>query len=78
MKTAISIPQNVFETAEKMAEKLGVSRSQLYVTAIKDYLDGHTDDSVTTKLNEVYAHTTSQLDLKLNKLQAKTISKDKW
>lgn len=78
MKTAISIPQNIFETAEKMAGKLGVSRSELYVTAIKDYLDDHMDDSVTAKLNDVYAHTTSKLDSKLKKLQTKTVLKDRW
>ncbi len=78
MKTAISIPHKVFETAEKLAEKLGVSRSQLYVTAIKDYLDGHMDDSVTAKLNELYADTDSKLGPALRKLQAKSISKDGW
>jgi metal-responsive CopG/Arc/MetJ family transcriptional regulator len=78
MKTAISIPHKVFETAEKLAEKLGVSRSQLYVTAIKDYLDRHMDDSVTAKLNELYAHTDSKLGPALRKLQAKSISRDRW
>jgi metal-responsive CopG/Arc/MetJ family transcriptional regulator len=78
MKTAISIPPKVFESAEKFAEKMGVSRSQLYVTAIKNYLDSHLDDSVTAKLNEVYAQTDSKLDPALKKLQAKSISKDGW
>ena len=78
MKTAISIPPKVFETAEKLAEKMGVSRSRLYVTAIKNYLDVHTDDSVTAKLNDIYAHTDSKLDPALRKLQAKSIPKDSW
>ena len=78
MKTAISIPQKVFETAEKLAVKMGVSRSQLYVTAIQDYLDGHMDDSVTAKLNEVYAAGDSNLDPALRKLQSRSISKGGW
>ncbi len=78
MKTAISIPPKVFDNAEKLAEKMGVSRSQLYVTAIKNYLDGHNDDSVTAKLNDVYAHVDSKLDPALRKIQAKSISKDGW
>ena len=49
---------------------MGVSRSQLYVTAIRDYLEGHMDDSVTAKLNNVYAHTDSKLDPALKKLRA--------
>ena len=78
MKTAISIPNRIFETAEKLAGKMGVSRSQLYVTAIKNYLDVHTDDFVTAKLNDIYTHTDSKLDSALKKLQAKSISKDGW
>ncbi len=78
MKTAISIPNKVFETAEKLAGKMGVSRSQLYVTAIKNYLDVHTDDSVTAKLNDIYAHADSKLDPALKKLQAKSVSEDGW
>jgi metal-responsive CopG/Arc/MetJ family transcriptional regulator len=78
MKTAISIPHKIFESAEKLAEKMGVSRSQLYVTAIRDYLAGHMDDSVTAKLNDVYSHTDSKLNPALKKLQAKSISKDGW
>lgn len=78
MKTAISIPPNIFESAEKLAEKMGVSRSQLYVAAIRDYLEGHIDDSVTAKLNDIYAHTDSKLDPALKKLQTKSISEDGW
>jgi metal-responsive CopG/Arc/MetJ family transcriptional regulator len=78
MKTAISIPQTIFESAEKLAEKMGLSRSQLYVTAIRDYVEGHMDETVTAKLNEVYAQQDSKLNPALKKLQTKSIPKDRW
>ena len=47
MKTAISIPDAIFETADQLAARLGVSRSELYVTAIRDFLKRHREDKVT-------------------------------
>jgi len=35
MKTAISIPDDLFATAEQLAARFGVSRSELYVTALR-------------------------------------------
>jgi metal-responsive CopG/Arc/MetJ family transcriptional regulator len=78
MKTAISIPNKVFQNAEKLATKMGLSRSQLYVTAIQHYVDGHTDETVTAKLNDVYGQSDSNLDPALKKLQAKSLTKDGW
>jgi metal-responsive CopG/Arc/MetJ family transcriptional regulator len=54
MKTAISIPDPVFEAAERLAQRLGKSRSELYTTAIRDYLKEHRDEDVTERLNEIY------------------------
>ena len=78
MKTAISIPPKIFAGAEKLAEKMGMSRSKLYVTAIKSYLEAHEGDAITAKLNEVYSQVESKLDHKLKKLQAKAISRNHW
>jgi predicted DNA-binding protein len=36
MKTAISLPDEVFESAEQLAKRLGKSRSELYALAIND------------------------------------------
>lgn len=78
MKTAISIPQEVFKSAEKLADKMGVSRSQLYATAIKSFVEAHEGGAITHKLNEVYGNADSGLDPKLKKLQAKAISRNSW
>ena len=81
MKTAISIPDPIFASAQRLAKRLGVSRSELYVTALREYLEEHGDDKVMEKLNEVYDREESRLDSTLRKLQTRSIrrtKKEKW
>jgi predicted transcriptional regulator len=53
MKTAISIPDDVFEEAERLAARTDKSRSQLYTEAMREYLARHDPDAVTERLDEV-------------------------
>jgi metal-responsive CopG/Arc/MetJ family transcriptional regulator len=46
MKTAISLPDPVFEEAESLAKQLGVSRSELYTKALKAYLRKYNHDRI--------------------------------
>ncbi len=78
MKTAISIPDQVFNAAEQIAEQLGVSRSELYVRAIRQYLDQYRRDSVTEKLNEIYEQEDSSLDSTIENIQHLSLEKEKW
>jgi metal-responsive CopG/Arc/MetJ family transcriptional regulator len=55
MKTAISIPDNLFNDAEITAKQLGLARSQLYVKAIKEFIEHHNKDKITEKLNALYS-----------------------
>lgn len=54
MKTAISIPEAIFHSAEQLARRLGVSRSELYSQAVSDLVAKHSDEVVKSRLNEVY------------------------
>lgn len=51
MKTAISLPDEVFEQAEQVAKRLKLSRSELYSRALAEYLARHTDSSVTAAID---------------------------
>jgi metal-responsive CopG/Arc/MetJ family transcriptional regulator len=53
MKTAISIPDEVFENAERLARKLKTSRSQLYSRALAEFVARHAPDEVTDAMNLV-------------------------
>jgi predicted transcriptional regulator len=51
MKTAISIPDDVFQAADRLAKRLKKSRSQLYAEAVADYTARHTEDEITESWN---------------------------
>lgn len=51
MKTAVSIPNQVFDRAEAAAQRLHMSRSQLYAKALEEYLKGLGEDPVTAALD---------------------------
>jgi metal-responsive CopG/Arc/MetJ family transcriptional regulator len=55
MKTAISIPDDIFLSAEKTAKKLGIPRSQLFTKAIEEFLQNHSKENTTKKLNTIYS-----------------------
>lgn len=78
MKTAISIPNDVYNSAERLADRLGRSRSQLYTLAISSYISKHKKTNITTKLNEVYETSNSELDKSLGDLQFKSLPKEEW
>jgi metal-responsive CopG/Arc/MetJ family transcriptional regulator len=53
MKTAISIPENVFADAERLAQRTKRSRSELYAAAVREYVARHSGDAVTEAMNSV-------------------------
>ena len=78
MKTAISLPDDLFDSADVLAEKLGISRSELYATAVAEYLAKHRDEDVTACLNEVYADQPSGLKEPLRAAQARSVRSSEW
>lgn len=55
MKTAISLPDDVFQRAERLARSAGKSRSELYSAALREYIARHAPDAVTDALDRVVA-----------------------
>ena len=53
MKTTISIPDELFTLAEITAKKLGIPRSQLFARALEEFIENHSNQSITEKLNKV-------------------------
>ena len=78
MKTAISIPDDIFQSAEQLARRLGVSRSELYVQALKNYLQDHHEEGVTDALNTIYGDIRAQLDPVLQRVQTRSLPQDDW
>ena len=78
MKTAISVPDKIFASADELAQELGISRSELYSTAVAEYLAKHRAEDVTARLNEVYGDEPSGLPAELRRAQAKSIGPSDW
>ena len=73
-KTAISVPDATFEAAERAASRLGISRSELYSLAVREYIAQHRADGVTEALDRVYATDGGGLDQALARMQLMSLS----
>ena len=51
MKTAVSIPDDVFAGAERLAHRTKRSRSHIYSAAVREYVARHSGDAVTEAMN---------------------------
>ena len=78
MKTAVSLPDDLFNLAEAAARKLRISRSKLYATAISEFLDRRKSKQITKRLNEIYSEQPGKLDPALHSAQIKSIERDSW
>ena len=78
MKTAISIPDHLFQQAEELAESLNASRSQLYARAVAEYIERHRSENVRHKLDEVYGRVESHLDPSLEIMQLISLPQEEW
>ena len=80
MKTAVSLPDPLFDAAERVAKRLGVSRSELYQRALRAFLGKHQSDSITEALDAVYEADPDEgrLDPALTSMQAASLEPDEW
>lgn len=78
MKIAISLPDDVFEAGEHLAQQLGLSRSQLYANALSAYLSERGAAAVTAKLDAIYARESSKPDPAFGRLQLTRLANETW
>lgn len=78
MKIAISVPDDVFEAGEHLAQQLGLSRSQLYADALSAYISERGAAAVTAKLNAIYAKESSRPDPAFARVQLTRLANETW
>ena len=78
MKTAISLPDELFSSADALAQRLGVSRSELYTQAVAEYVAKHRNEDVTARLNQVYALGAQGVDPAMSRAQARGLGMEVW
>ena len=78
MKTAISIPDDIFHAADHLAKRLGMSRSEFYSKAVSNYVAAHQNEAITKALDKIYEKETSIVDPVINLMQLKSLPKEQW
>jgi len=62
MKVAISVPDRVHRDADRVARRMRVPRSRIYVKAMEAFLAAVSEEDVTRRLDEVYGAQTGPAD----------------
>jgi len=79
MKTAVSIPDEVFEKVERLAKRGRRSRSEVFTAALREYVARHSPDEVTEAINRVCADVDQTEDVKfLNAAARRLLKKVEW
>ncbi len=78
MKTAISVPDDVFEQADVLARRERRSRSELYSTAVREYVARHSPDEVTNTLDQVVAQVGRTEDPFVQAAAARILDASEW
>ena len=75
MKTAVSLPDEIFESAERFATQRGLTRSALYAQALEAFLSANEIDPLTEAINRVADQVDTRLDSNLKRLQNVTLER---
>jgi metal-responsive CopG/Arc/MetJ family transcriptional regulator len=79
MRTAVSIPDEVFEKVERLAKRGKRSRSEVFTAALREYLARHSPDEVTEAINRVCDEVDQTRDIKfLNAAAGRLLEKVDW
>lgn len=78
MKTAVSIPDEVFEEAERLAAELQTSRSQLYSRALQEFVARHSPDRLTEAMNRVLDEVGEEVDELTAKASRQVLERVEW
>ena len=78
MKTAISLPDEIFEEADSLARRLKRSRSEIYREALREYLARHDPDAVTKAMNQVCAELDARADPAVSAAARRILERTEW
>lgn len=78
MKTAVSVPDDVFERAERLAQREGRSRSEVYSTALREYVARNAPDEVAEALDRVIAEVGDRSDPFVTTAGRRVLTSTEW
>jgi predicted transcriptional regulator len=78
MKTAVSIPDDVFADAERLASRLHTSRSQLYARALAEFVARHDDDRITSDMNQAVREAGEEAEAFVKAAARQSLQRVEW
>jgi metal-responsive CopG/Arc/MetJ family transcriptional regulator len=78
MKTAVSIPDDVFVEAERLAKRMKRSRSEIFSRALAEYVARHTPDRVTEAMNRTLAEINEPIDPFVLAAASRSLGRTEW
>ena len=78
MKTAISLPNDLFLLAEDFAKTSGMSRSELFATALREYMRARQNTDLTEKINVACAQLNHTLPADLAAMTRRKLLEVEW
>lgn len=78
MKTAISIPDDLYAESEVLARRLNLPLSRLYVDAMREYLTRHRSDAITEALNRVFDELDEAIDPAMLSASRSLLQRVEW
>lgn len=78
MKTAVSIPDEVFKKIERLARRAGRSRSEVFSAALAEYVARHAPDEVTEAIDRVCAEVGDQRDAFVGVAGRRVLENTEW
>ncbi len=78
MKTAVSLPDDLFASADAFAEREQLSRSELYARALREFLARHDQDQITSQLDAVAEEVDSRIDPVVRAATRRRLAREAW
>ena len=78
MKTAVSIPNDVFDGAERLARRTRRSRSRLFTDALREYLARHAPEKITEAMDHALAEIGEAKDAFVSAAAQHTLERSEW
>jgi predicted transcriptional regulator len=78
MKTAVSIPDEVFDGAERLARRTRKSRSRLFSDALREYLARHAPDKITESMDRAIAEIGETKDPFVSLASTRRLEQSEW
>jgi len=79
MKTAVSLPDDVFESVERLRKLTNRQRSEVYADALREYVARHSDEEITAAINRVVDELNADETRRFTSAAArKTLARNEW